>query len=58
MPTETRRQINGRKIAMIFQDTLAHLNPVYSVGYQIGRNANELMTLTCVNSETASRRPA
>ncbi|MEM9443050.1 MAG: ABC transporter ATP-binding protein [Pseudomonadota bacterium] len=36
MPTETRRQINGRKIAMIFQDTLAHLNPVYSVGYQIG----------------------
>jgi peptide/nickel transport system ATP-binding protein len=32
---EARRQINGRRIAMIFQDTLAHLNPVYSVGWQI-----------------------
>ncbi len=30
-----RRDINGRRIAMIFQDTLAHLNPVYSVGWQI-----------------------
>jgi len=35
MPAESRREINGRKIAMIFQDTLAHLNPVYSVGWQI-----------------------
>ncbi|HEX6143968.1 MAG TPA: ABC transporter ATP-binding protein [Geminicoccaceae bacterium] len=32
---EERRQINGRKIAMIFQDPLAHLNPVYNVGWQI-----------------------
>ena len=36
MPHERRREINGKKIAMIFQDTLAHLNPVYSVGWQIG----------------------
>ena len=35
MSREQRRPINGRKIAMIFQDTLAHLNPVYSVGWQI-----------------------
>ena len=35
MPVEQRREINGQKIAMIFQDTLAHLNPVYSIGYQI-----------------------
>jgi peptide/nickel transport system ATP-binding protein len=35
MPSEQRRPINGRQIAMIFQDTLAHLNPVYSVGWQI-----------------------
>ena len=27
--------INGRKIAMIFQDPLAHLNPVYTIGWQI-----------------------
>ncbi|MEZ5825114.1 MAG: ABC transporter ATP-binding protein [Geminicoccaceae bacterium] len=31
----TRRDINGRRIAMIFQDTLAHLNPVYKVGWQV-----------------------
>ena len=30
-----RRDINGKKIAMIFQDPLSHLNPVYSVGWQI-----------------------
>ncbi len=35
MSSEERREINGRYIAMIFQDTLAHLNPVYSVGWQI-----------------------
>ncbi|MEI4488725.1 ABC transporter ATP-binding protein [Frigidibacter sp. MR17.14] len=35
MTAEQRRQINGAKIAMIFQDPLAHLNPVYTVGWQI-----------------------
>jgi peptide/nickel transport system ATP-binding protein len=35
LPAEARRRINGAKMAMIFQDTLAHLNPVYSVGWQI-----------------------
>ncbi len=35
LPRDERRQINGRKIAMIFQDPLAHLNPVYKVGWQI-----------------------
>ena len=35
MPNEQRRKINGKSIAMIFQDPLSHLNPVYTVGYQI-----------------------
>ncbi|MCP4382391.1 MAG: ABC transporter ATP-binding protein [Hyphomicrobiales bacterium] len=40
MGAEDRREINGRKIAMIFQDPLSHLNPVYPVGWQIA----EMMT--------------
>ena len=40
MAEEERRRINGTRIAMIFQDPLSHLNPVYSVGLQIA----EMMT--------------
>ncbi len=36
MEAEDQRQIRGPGISMIFQDALSALNPVYSVGFQIG----------------------
>jgi oligopeptide transport system ATP-binding protein len=35
MSPEKRRQIRGDGIAMVFQDALSSLNPVFSVGFQI-----------------------
>jgi oligopeptide transport system ATP-binding protein len=36
MSEEQQRQLRGSGIAMIFQDALSSLNPVFTVGYQIG----------------------
>ena len=52
MDAEERRAINGAKIAMIFQDPLAHLNPVYAVGWQIC----EMMTTHGTPGAEARRR--
>ena len=56
MSAAERRRINGERIAIIFQDPLAHLNPVYTVGFQIeealrahrsmGRRAAKERTIT------------
>ncbi len=35
MPNSERRKIRGAKIAMIFQDALSSLNPVFTVGFQL-----------------------
>ncbi|MEU3464420.1 ABC transporter ATP-binding protein [Streptomyces sp. NPDC006733] len=36
LPESERRKLRGNKMAMIFQDALSSLNPVLSVGFQLG----------------------
>jgi oligopeptide transport system ATP-binding protein len=36
LPEDERRSYRGRSISMIFQDALSSLNPVFTVGWQIG----------------------
>ncbi|MDX8323925.1 ABC transporter ATP-binding protein [Agrobacterium tumefaciens] len=55
MPAEARREINGQRIAMIFQDPLSHLNPVYTVGWQI-REAMTTHGMDRAKAEAEARR--
>lgn len=47
------RQIRGRDIAMVFQDPMSSLNPVYTVGFQI---VEALMLHTDLNRKAARDR--
>jgi peptide/nickel transport system ATP-binding protein len=47
------QQINGNKIAMIFQEPMTSLNPVFTVGYQIMEN---LLNHSSVSKEEARKK--
>jgi oligopeptide/dipeptide ABC transporter ATP-binding protein len=42
LPGEARRRLRGRSIGMIFQEPGTALNPVYTIGFQIGEMLSEL----------------
>jgi len=52
MPENERSSISGKKIAMIFQDPLAHFNPVFPIGWQIA----EVMRIHGTDAGEARRR--
>ncbi len=56
MPEEQRRQVRGKEIAMIFQDALSALNPVFPVGWQIAESA--ALPLGHVPRRRAARGPS
>lgn len=49
------RKIRGREIAMVFQDPMSSLNPVYTVGYQI---VEALLLHTDLSRKAAQERAA
>jgi oligopeptide/dipeptide ABC transporter ATP-binding protein len=46
MPESERRAVRGKEIAIIFQDALSALNPVYKVGYQISETLRRRMGMS------------
>jgi oligopeptide/dipeptide ABC transporter ATP-binding protein len=46
MPESERRAVRGKEIAMIFQDALSALNPVYKVGFQISETMRRRMDMS------------
>lgn len=51
MPTEAMRTIRGKDIAMIFQEPMTSLNPVFTIGYQLDE-------VTMLHNPTATKEIA
>ena len=53
LSSKEMQKINGNKIAMIFQEPMTSLNPVFTVGYQIMEN---LLNHTTISKEEARKK--
>ncbi len=53
LPYEEMRRIRGREIGMVFQDPLTSLNPLYTIGRQLGET---IRTHTDMGESAARRR--
>lgn len=51
LPEKEMRKIRGNKIAMIFQDPMTSLNPVYTVGNQIGEPLKLHLKMNSANAK-------
>jgi len=51
LPDEERRKVRGNHIAMIFQDALSALNPVFNVGWQIGEPFRKRLGMSRADSK-------
>ena len=54
MPLEAMRSIRGREIAMIFQEPMTSLNPVFTIGYQLDEVA--FLHIEGVSKKDAKKR--
>ncbi len=51
LPADRRREIRGDGIAMVFQDALSALNPVFTVGFQIGEQFRKRRGMSRANAQ-------
>ncbi|GIJ81178.1 peptide/nickel transport system ATP-binding protein [Micromonospora phaseoli] len=54
LPEAQRRQVRGKEIAMIFQDALSALNPVFPVGWQIGETLRQRLGMSRADARRRS----